>query len=265
MIDLFKALKIMEQAAIDAGRLLTKMQPKSRRLESRKDFLTDADLESEQAILSVLEAEYPEITSFSEEQGGIMTDGYLWVIDPIDGTINFFLGDSHWGVSIALVKRQQTIAGVVYLPANKQLFSASCDTPTKLRIVDSEDEEINLHVNNETNLINSQFWFGWGKEDCGGEDHRKVCEAMAKLDRQTLYPQIRNSATADMMMVAWGKIHGYVFLKPEPFDIAAAGLIIERAGGSVTDQNGHPWNAFSSSLIASNGILHEKLLSVINT
>jgi myo-inositol-1(or 4)-monophosphatase len=266
MIDLFKALIVMKQAAIDAGRLLLKMQSKSSRLESRKDFLTDADLESERVILAMLTAEYPEIPSFSEEQGGIKsTEGYLWVIDPVDGTINFFLGDNHWGVSIALVENGRAIAGVVYLPANKQLFSASCDIPTKLQIIDSEDEEINLRVNSEVSLASSQFWFGWGKEERGGEDHRKVCEAIAKLDCQTLYPQIRNSATADMMMVAQGKIHGYVFLKPEPFDIAAAGLIIERAGGKVTDHNGNPWNVFSGSLIASNGILHDKLLSVISS
>lgn len=66
-----------------------------------------------------------------------------------------------------------------------------------------------------------------------GDGHKKVYDVIAKLDRHTLYPQIRNSATADMMMVACGKIAGYIFLKPEPFDIAVAGFIIERAGAEL--------------------------------
>lgn len=265
MIDLSSALQTMERAAIDAGELLVAMQPESRRLASRKDFLTDADIYSERSIVTTLAAERPDIPALSEEKGGIeSTEGYLWIIDPVDGTINFFLGDDHWGVSIALAKDGCAIAGVIYLPARKQLFSALRDMPATLRTVGSGSEGAILRVNDEADLASSQFWFGWGKEEHGGEDHEKVYRAIAALDRCTLYPQIRNSATADMMMVARGTIHGYVFLKPEPFDIAAAGLIIECAGGKVTDKDGKPWNAFSRSLLASNGILHDEALSRIN-
>lgn len=264
MIDLQKALKTMEQAAVDAGQLLVTMQPKSRRLESRKDFLTDADLVSERTILSILATEYPEIPSLSEEKGGDeSSEGYLWVIDPVDGTINFFLGDDHWGVSIALMENGHSLAGVVYLPARKQLFTASHDTTSKMHSVGNGDAVADLRVSEEDNLANSQFWFGWGKERREGDDHKEVCDAIAKLDRCTLYPQIRNSATADMMMVASGKIQGYVFLNPDSFDIAAAGLIIERAGGKVTDKDGRSWRPFVRSLVASNGVLHDELLSII--
>lgn len=264
MIDLNKALLVMKRAAIEAGQMLVTRQPATRRLESRKDFLTDADLKSEKVILSILEASFPEIPSLSEEKGGDASiNGHLWVIDPVDGTINFFLGDDHWGVSIALVENSHTVAGVIYLPARKQLFSASRETPATLQVI-GEDKETILRVNDESNLASSQFWFGWGKEERGGADHQRVYDAIAKVDRRTLYPQIRNSATADMMMVAQGKIQGYVFLKPEPFDIAAAGHIIERAGGKVTNADGNPWTAFSRSLIASNNALHKELLSIIN-
>lgn len=262
MLDFYSAIDAMKRVAVDAGKLLVQMQPKIKRLEARKDFLTDADLKSEQVILSLLASEYPDIPSLSEEKGGDeVAEGYLWVVDPVDGTINFFLGDDHWGVSIALVKDGRTIAGVVYLPARGQLFSASRDRASKLLLGDNRT--IDLKVSGESNLAESQFWVGWGKENHGGEDHKKVYDAIIKLDRRTLYPQIRNSATADMMMVASGKIQGYVFLNPEPFDIAAAGLIIEQAGGKVTDKDGNPWGAFSRSLVASNGILHDELLSII--
>ena len=94
---------------------------------------------------------------------------------------------------------------------------------------------------------------------------KRVYDVIKILDRHTLYPQIRNSATAEMMMVACGKIAGYVFLKPEPFDIAAAGLIVERAGGEVTEADGNPWGPFSRSLVASNGAIHNDLLRIIKT
>ncbi len=255
----------MEEAALAAAKELETLQPQSKRLETRKDFLTDADLKSEEIILRILGNAYPDIPSLSEEKGGEeIEEGLVWVIDPIDGTINFFLQDIHWGISIALVENKKTIAGVVYLPAQKQLYSASRDIASRLRIVgDEKSEWTTLSVNQESNLASSQFWLGWGKETHNGEDHKKVYDAIARLDKKTLYPQIRNSATADMMMIASGKVTGYVFTNPESFDIAAAGYIIERAGGTVTDLEGNPWGPFVRSLVASNGVLHQELLSLL--
>lgn len=265
MLNLTRTVEIMERAAIEAAVALSKMQPKTRRLAARKDFLTDADLKSERIILDTLANEYPNIPAYSEEAGGKeVAEGYLWVIDPIDGTINFFLQDDNWGISIALVENGQTIAGVVYLPARRQMFFASLDISTRFRFVGAEEGIwIKPFVNQENNLLDSQFWIGWGKEEHNGEDHKKVYDVIAKLDRHTLYPQIRNSAVADIMAVVCGKICGYVLLKPEPFDVAAAGFILERAGGMVTDSEGSTWNPFSRSFVGSNGVIHEDLLRII--
>ena len=265
MIDLNEALMVMETAAVKAGHILLEMQPQSRRLESRKDFLTDADLESEEVILHTLSSKYPDIPSFSEEKGGKETrEGYLWVIDPVDGTINFFLGDDHWGISIALVENGRTMAGVIYLPARKQLFSASRNIASRLRYFDGQESEWkNLKVNEESNPANSQFWLAWGKEEHGGSDHKKVYDVIKRLDCHSLYPQIRNAASADIMTVALGRIAGHVFPKPDPFDIAAAGLIVEQAGGTVTDMDGKEWSPFSRSLVASNGVIHSELLRIL--
>ena len=241
------------------------MQPKSRRLKSRKDFLTDADLKSEEIILRTLAAAYPDIPILSEERGGTeVKEGYLWVIDPIDGTVNFFLQDDHWGISIALAENGQTVAGIIYLPAKRQMFSASRDIVARTRFV-GEKQCIwtELRVTQENNLSGAQFWVEWGKEGHGGDDHKKVCEIIARLDRHTLYPQMRNSSVTTLMMVACGKIAGAILPKPEPFDIAAAGIIVARAGGKVTDINGETWGPFSRSLVASNGILHNDLLRIV--
>lgn len=263
-MNLNKALVVMQKAAFDAGCMLLQRQSTVKRLESRKDFLTDTDLKSEEIILRALLSAYPSIPSYSEEKGGTEEkEGYLWVIDPVDGTINFFLQDDNWGISIALVENSLSIAGVIYLPARKQMFVASKDTLAKMRV--GKGKWRDLSVSKDSKLADSQFWLEWGKEEHGGDDHEKVYEVIKKLDRHSLYPQIRNSATADLMKVAQGKIAGLVFTKPEPFDVAAAGLIIERAGGVVTEIHGGSWSSFSKSLVASNGIIHNDLLRIIMT
>jgi myo-inositol-1(or 4)-monophosphatase len=262
-MNLKKTLTIMEKAATEAGSSLLKMKPKVRRLSARKDFLTNADIVSEKIIFGILQTKYPEIPFLSEESGGeYLKNGYLWVIDPIDGTINYFLGDDHWGISIALLKNGQAITGVIYLPAKGLVFSAILGCPAKFRH-NKETFRKKLSVSKENDLKNSQFWVGWGKEEHGGNDHHKICGLLEKLTRHTLYPQIRNSCTADAMMVASGKIAGYIFPKPEPFDIAAAGSIVECAGGIVTDINGKPWSPFGS-FVASNKSVHKKLLNLLS-
>jgi myo-inositol-1(or 4)-monophosphatase len=260
MVDRISKLTLMEAVARAAGNMLVDMQIEATRLVSRKDFVSDADIKSENIILSALRSAFPEIPAFAEESGGEATKtGYLWVVDPIDGTVNYFFQDDHWGVSIALVKDRVTELGVVCLPKRNQLFSTGRGAEGSALVGLNRS----LRVSSSSKMSDSQFWIGWGKESDGGRDHDKVCRVLRALDRVSLYPQIRNSATADLMQVAQGKIAGFVFLKPDPFDIAAAGLIVEMSGGKVTDLEGNPWGPFSGSLIASNGVLHDELLDTV--
>lgn len=262
-VNLEQAMSVMQKAARDAGAQMLTMQPETRRLAARKDFLTDADLRSEKIILEALAAQYPEIPAFSEEKGGEeIREGYVWVVDPIDGTINFFLSDDNWAISIALVKDGQTVAGTIYMPAKGMLFSAR-ESGGAIKELDVGHTRSTLAVNEESKLSDSQIWLEWGKNDPEGKEHERVYRLIQNLDRASIYPQMRNSGSADAMSVAQGHISGFVFLKPDPFDVAAAGLIIKQAGGTVTDVEGKPWGAFSESFVASNGAIHEELLRTI--
>lgn len=267
-IDFKLAKKAMMSAARTAGEMLIRLQRQVSRLESRKDFLTDADLKSEGLILETLKIDFPDIPAFAEESGGKpLEEGFLWVIDPIDGTYNYFIQDNHWGVSIALVLDGKVTVAVIYLPAENKIFTADTSgLPAMVNYYTSlrnEDPLRVLKVNGHSRLRDTQVWLAWGKEERGGEDHERVYKAIKVLDEHSLYPQIRNSATADMMRLATGQIAGYVFLKPDPFDIAAAGLIVEKAGGTVTDLEGNPWGPFSRSIVASNGLVHAELLDLL--
>jgi len=219
---------------------------------NRKDFVTSADEMSHEFIVGELQKLTPGVRIYSEEYGVDLseTNDWTWVIDPVDGTINYFHGLPEWGVSIALVKDMQTQLGAVYLPEIETLF---------IRIK-GENPCVKKTVRNDKNLSQAQIW----------TDHIKgppepVIDIFGKLTRHTLCPQVRLCCTASMLAVASGKIAGYVHPAPKPEDFSAAALIVEKAGGKVTDIQGKPWTPFSKSIVATNGLLHDKLLSVLNS
>lgn len=263
-MDLSKAVRVMELAALKAGRHLLTLNPGTTRMESRKDFLSSADLESDNIIRDILHKDFPDIYYSSEEmENDDPTKGIRFKVDPVDGTVNFFIGDDNYAVSIALVEDGETKAGVVYFPAKTQLFSATVETVATLRRPGYPTKR--LLVNDEDTLENSQFWVEWGKDVPGGEETARVHEVLRKLRYVSLYPQIRNCAAGNPMAVARGMISGFVMTKPDPFDVAAAGLIVRQAGGTVTDLEGRAWNANSKSIVATNGHVHAALLELLNS
>jgi myo-inositol-1(or 4)-monophosphatase len=265
-------LDIMENAALNAGWTILANRSQVHQIDSLKDIVTSADLLSENSIIEFLKTRIPNVASYSEEAGGsIMRKGEMWIIDPIDGTKNFYYGNRDWGISIAYVLDGMTQAGVVYLPDESLLFSASRSweqrygTNVKNLALYHRSSQT-LRLTSERKLHQAYIWLDWGKEEHEGGDHFSVIELIEKLDQATSYrgyPKITNSATYSMMSLAMGRCDGYVFLKPEPFDIAAACLIVERASGIVTDQHGNAWSPFSKSIVASsNQFIHDELLKL---
>lgn len=237
------------QAARAAGGMLLEMQPRVAVINQKyKDFVTDADIKAEAMILDALSLAFPGIPAYAEESGGnANTSGPLWVIDPIDGSVNFFRQDDHWGVSIAFVVDGHTRVGVVYFPKKALALSTRIDSPVVRRVSAHAD------------MKSAQVWTDWIKGDPA-----EVVKVLDRLQKRTLYPEIRLSCTASMAAVATGRIEGYVHVAPQPFDFAAMALIVEKAGGRVTERDGTPWTAFSTSIVASNGLIHDELLSVTN-
>lgn len=239
------------------GRYLLKTQTMVTRLESMKDFVTSADLGSEKIIAVRLARIDPFAELYSEESFGDNPHKELWVVDPLDGTVNFFHGDDLWGVSIARVSGDSTRFGVVYLPKKGVLMAVMRNPASSTGFEWIENQ--NAHVSDGDSLASSQVWTDW----CG-YDKPKTLSVLAALNEATLYPQIRLCATNALLMVATGKIEGYVHPGPTPFDIAAACLIVEACGGRVTDMEGKPWTAFSKAIVATNGHIHDKVLQLVN-
>ncbi len=263
-------LRTMTAAALVAGKRLLEVKPT--RLVSAKDFVTTADLLSGQVIRQNLAARFPEIPFFGEEDWKIIEKTEIqWVVDEVDGTVNFYHGDDHWGISIALVREGRSVAGAIYLPAKKQLFFAGEDAPVawlaKVDDMGHAGKPEMISVNHEGEADKPLVLLEWVKEQNDGRDHSLVVDILARLDWSGfLYPQVRNSSVASLTKVAQGIAGGFVHPRPEPWDVAAGCLIVELAGGKVTNLAGEPWSPFSAEkgIVASNGLIHDELLKAVS-
>lgn len=253
----------MISAVLAAGRYLMSVKPQP--IVSAKDFLTQADIKSEEIIRAIMESFCSDI-SFSGEEGSgqLQLSRYQWSVDPLDGTVNYWNGDSHWGVSVALVKDGKSRKGVVYLPKQKKIFFTDKKNEVwEARVLLGRVVKIKRLYSPKLKKSKSLVLVEWVKEQNDGQDHKKVLDLLGRIDQAGfLYPQIRNASTASLMMVVTGVAGGFVHLRPESWDIAAAGLIAQRAGCQVTDLSGNPWSPFvgEKGLLVTNGQIDHRLL-----
>ena len=177
---------------------------------------------------------------------------YLWVVDPIDGTVNFSHGLSIWCVSVALQYQGSTVVAAVYAPALNELYTASTDHPARMN--DSE-----IHVSNIATVDQSMIFTGIDRHKVPGHEPYQTFQAIAD---NTQRPRIIGSAALDLCRVAAGQGDGYFESDIYIWDIAAAGFIIERAGGiaEVTKELGRPHQL---QYLATNGIIHEEMKAVL--
>jgi len=245
-------------AAMAASKYLREQLGKSTKLEdSRKDFVTKEDRESQCIVTKILALKNPKIPFYGEEDlGKASTKGLLWIIDPWDGTVNGFYGDGASSVSIALVENGRTVAAALSF-VNEELHIWS--TREEAMFDEPKRDPYYPRVNSETNLARARVFIDPPK---GAQE--LFLSLFGKLAKATLYPKVPLCATGGLASVARGRISGYVHPHPEPFDIAAACLVVERAGGTVTDLEGNRWTSFSSSIVATNGKIHDELLITLN-
>ena len=255
-MDLRKMTNPPRDAAIAAGERLKLMQ-KTASITTRrgKDFSTNADITSEQWIMEILQrATDPTIAMYGEEtKGDIPKTGYVFIIDPLDGTHNYRRGCGPFGVSIALLKNGMPVMGTLYFPQTKTLYEGN----------DFGISEFMEHerptVNGEPNLEQSTVWTDWTKQSA-----QTTLSILERLRECSVYPTMPLCSTHGLMMVATGKIEGFVHPYIAIEDHAAAGFLVQLAGGTVTDIHGKPWTPFSESIVATNGKIHEELIDAIS-
>lgn len=221
------------------------------------DLVTVADLESEKAIVSKIKKRFPQHNFLAEESKYEKTDSeFKWIIDPLDGTNNFASGLPIFCSSIALAKNDELILGVIYDVTRDELFYAQKGQGAFLN-------EKRISVSNTSNLEQSLLITGF-YYDRGNQ----MLDTIDNI-RKFLLKRIRGlrrlgSAALDLCYVACGRVSGFWEFELNPWDFAAAALIIKEAGGSITDRSGKEININKKSfIVASNGRIHDSMLSVL--
>lgn len=220
------------------------------------DLVTEVDKASEALIMNIIRESFPDHFILSEEIGEIKTDSsYKWIIDPIDGTVNFANGIPLCCVSIGVEKDGEMILGAVYNPMMDEFFFAEKGVGAFLN-------EKPIRVSNQTQVLHSCLVTGFPYTYLDMENG--PLDIFARLVRKGIPVRRLGSAAIDLCWVAAGRFDGYYEHKLNAWDSAAGFLLVEEAGGKVTDFGGNAYSPYQPQLVATNGAIHDELLRWIS-
>lgn len=223
--------------------------------EGVNNLVTEADHESEKVIFEVIQQAFPNHYILSEETGEIVMDStYKWIIDPIDGTVNFANGIPICCVSIGLEHEGKMILGAVYNPFMNEFFFAQRGFGATLN-----DKIISVSQQHEVSksCLVTGFPYSYIETKNGPLD------IFNTLIRAGVPVRRLGSAAIDLCWVAAGRFDGFYEHKLQAWDSAAGFLIVEEAGGRVTDFKGDYYSPYQPGIVATNGLIHDELVQAV--
>lgn len=209
------------------------------------------DLRINQIVSECVRDRLPSVGFLSEEGGNFdSANNYRIILDPIDGTIPWVTGISdHFGISAGLVFGKNPIAGVVYLPSSDKLYT-----------VDDDYCHQELKTSNESDINRALVVI-----DPGKSNRNALSKTMFNFNNRVAYVFAFASSIASMIMVAEGRLHGFLHASPGPEDVAAAGLLVKASGGVVTALDGSEWYPECGSIVAAaNQTLHSEFMKMVD-
>lgn len=258
-MELSSVLNLAKSFAEEAGTAALSMQNHlgSVRFKTPKDVVTVADMESERIIVSHIRESFPEHSIRTEEAGHVKEGSrFEWIIDPVDGTVNFSRGIPLWGVSVALVEKSEfgakPLVAAVYLPALGKMYSAyrgGGAFVNEEKISVSRTDDISRAI-----VSNGDFNVGdWAK--INAQNLKNFAIEAENCTRVKCY----GSAVIEGTFVAQGSLDAFVMTMSYPWDIAGISLLVEEAGGKVSALDGSPLKLVDAEqVLFSNGILHNR-------
>lgn len=224
--------------------------------DSINNLVTEVDQKAEDVIIDTIRSEFPEHFILSEEAGELSSSSnYKWIIDPIDGTVNFAHNIPICCVSIGLEQDGKMLMGAVFNPFMNELFFAEHGKGATLNnrpLMVSKNDQM------ESACLVTGFPYRWVNVEA---DPIQVFERFIRLG---LPVRRLGSAALDLCWVAAGRFDGFWEYNLNPWDIAAGYLIIQEAGGRISNFAGDPYNIYDKQTLATNGYIHEQMLKVIN-
>lgn len=253
-------LGIATEAAVKAGAVLQERygQPHQVHHKGAIDIVTEADLASEELILALLQDRFPGIKILSEEALATydkVPEEPVWIIDPLDGTTNFAHNFPWFAVSIAFYDKGSSRVGVIYNPIQHELFCATRNGGAWLN-----DQRIK--VSEISSLQNALVATGFPYDI-----QKRTGAILAMLKTVLTHSQgVRRpgAATLDLAYLACGRLDAFWEVGLKPWDTAAGYLLVEEAGGILSDFTGSPFSPFIPELLASNTLLHKDLIALLH-
>lgn len=248
------------EAVLQAGKIQRARFGQDVRIEKKGpiDLVTQVDIEVETMFRAMISERYPDHSVLAEELEGdnSSTDipEYCWVFDPIDGTVNYAHGLPIFCASLALEIDGKAMVAAVYDPIREELFMAERGQGARLN-------GIPLQVSGAETVLDSMLCTGFPYDV-----HQTVNEVVGLFGdfvAQARAVRRLGSAALDLCYVAAGRFDGFWEQRLRPWDMAAGALLIEEAGGRVTDMQGHPFSSRTGSIIASNSRVHDEMVEII--
>ena len=220
-----------------------------------KEAVTKYDKEVDRLIVEEIGRHYPHHSLLTEEGGCIQNDAdWLWIVDSLDGTGDFADFNPFFSVCIALVHQSELLLGAIYAPAIDEFYFAEKGKGAYLN-------GVKIQVSDVFEVSQSYIFYCEG----GDKDRARTGELLQKV-----YPWVTDirklgSAGLETAWVAAGKGEAYFTTKIEPWDVAPGVLLVQEAGGKVTDFQGNPWQPRTGDLLFSNQKLHDRILSLLSS
>lgn len=245
------AIKIAKQS----GKILLKHYGKVKFVKSKdnQSYVSNVDLESEKYIISSIRKKFPDHEIISEEAGKLnKISDYTWFIDPLDGTHNYISNIPMFGVSIGLAHKGKVILGVINLPYFNELYVAE---KRKGSFLNGKRLKVSNKKDLKKSFILTELVLRYKPEE-------KI-RVLKKLEGNVYDIRALGSAVYGYTNLAKGNVEAYMTIYTYSWDVAAGALIVEEAGGKVTDFNGNKWNPKRGKFISSNKKIHDKLLKIL--
>jgi myo-inositol-1(or 4)-monophosphatase len=246
---------VAAEIAREAGNLLEHYYDQRVAVEYKGEFdlVTAADRASEKLVVAQLRSRFPSHSIVAEEGGGIeQNSGYVWYVDPLDGTTNFAHSFPTFAVSMGLAHNNELVAGVVYDPMRKECFTAERGSGAYLN-------NRRLHVSKTARFQEGLYATGFASANRRHDVNVHFFHRMSLMTHGVRRP---GSAALDLCYVAAGRLEGFWEFGLKSWDVAAGLLLVSEAGGKWGDMRGGPYEVGGPHLAATNGLVHEDLLKV---
>ena len=253
-----EALQIAVKAARAAGEILNKRRDNFGpiKYKSEIDPVTEVDLECENKIINIISSRFPYHGFLAEESNNSrnLSSPHKWIIDPLDGTVNFAHGYPCYCTSIGLESNGEIVLGAIYNPSLDELFTTEKGQGAFLNFNPIKVSRVSKL---KKSMLVTGFAYDVGYAKNNNLDHfenfLKSCQAVRRP----------GSAALDLCYTAMGRFEGFWEMKLHPWDMAAGKLLLEEAGGKVSLLNGSVFDLYQRQILATNGLVHDAMLEIL--